>query len=278
MWPTRLGARSPASAGADASPDPQGATVRIGTSGWLYRHWRGVVYPPRLPMAKWLSYYAQFFSTVEINSTFYGLPSVRTVSTWRDATPAGFCFAVKGSRYLTHLKKLTDPADGLNRMNERLAPLGDKLGPILFQLPPRWPCDLDRLASFIRAVQALRPAGRYAFEFRDPTWHNPEVHRLLREHNVAWCVYDLAGFRSAIEVTADFAYVRLHGPATVAYSGTYSDDALAFWAEQVRRWRGSLSAVYIYFDNDEAGYAFRDAARLRSLVEGHAASGVSVGG
>jgi uncharacterized protein YecE (DUF72 family) len=149
-------------------------------------------------------------------------------------------------------------------MYARLDHLGAKLGPILFQLPPRWPCHLDRLAGFIAA---LRPGMRYAFEFRDRTWHNAEVQRLLRDHNIAWCVYDLAGFRSAIEVTADFAYVRLHGPQPEAYRGSYPDQDLAFWADEVRRWRTSLNAVYIYFDNDEAGFAVRDASRLRTLVD-----------
>ncbi len=238
--------------------------IRIGTSGWQYGHWKGPVYPPRFPSARMLPAYAQWFDTVEINSSFYGLPTETTVAGWRDATPPDFRFAWKGSRYITHLKKLKDPAEPLERMYGRAVALGGKLGPILFQLPPRFPRDLERLSGLIAL---LRPDYRHAFEFRDPSWHDDAVLALLRQHNLAWCSYELAGFRSPIEVSADFTYVRLHGPTNEAYRGSYSDQQLAAWAERVQAWRESLRAVYIYFDNDEAGYAVHDASRLRSLVD-----------
>ncbi len=238
--------------------------IRIGTSGWQYGHWKGPVYPSRFGTTRMLPAYARWFDSVEINSSFYGLPAEATVTSWRDATPPDFRFAWKGSRYITHLKKLKDPADSLERMYERADGLGSKLGPILFQLPPRFPCNPERLEGFI---ELLRPNYRYALEFRDPSWHADGVLALLRKHNLAWCSYELAGFRSPIEVTTDFTYVRLHGPTKEAYRGSYSDEQLAAWAAHVTNWRKTLRAVYIYFDNDEAGYAVYDASRLRSLVE-----------
>jgi uncharacterized protein YecE (DUF72 family) len=240
-----------------------GCDVRIGTSGWQYRHWRGPFYERSLPTTRWLPFYAEHFDTVEINTSFYGLPSEKTVGGWREATAPDFRFAAKGSRYLTHLKRLKDPVDSLERLYSRLDHLGDKLAVILFQLPPRWPCDLDRLREFLAA---LRPERRYALEFRDQSWHNEGVFDLLRQHNIAWCAYELAGFRSAMEITADFVYVRLHGPQTEAYRGSYSDTELQGWAKRIRGWQRSLKAVYIYFDNDEAGFAVRNASRLRNLV------------
>jgi len=234
---------------------------RIGTSGWHYEHWRGVFYPPGLAREQWLGHYAGFFDTVEINNSFYRLPSDAALHGWHDATPAGFLFSVKASRYLTHMKKLQEPQAGLAKLLPPLAALGDKLGPLLFQLPPRWRCNAPRLAEFLAAL----PAGReYTFELRDPSWHCPEVLELLRAHNAAFCIYDLAGFCSPLHVTADFAYVRLHGPGG-AYSGCYSDVALAQWVARIREWHG-LRRVYVYFDNDQAGHAVQNALALKALL------------
>lgn len=234
---------------------------RIGTSGWHYEHWQGVFYPPGLAREQWLGHYAGVFDTVEINNSFYRLPSDAALHAWHDATPAGFLFSVKASRYLTHMKKLREPQAGLAKFLPPLVALGDKLGPLLFQLPPRWRCNAPRLAEFLAAL----PAGReYAFELRDPSWHCPEVLELLRAYNAAFCIYDLAGFCSPLHVTADFAYVRLHGPGA-AYGGCYTDAALAQWAARMGAWRG-LRRVYVYFDNDQAGYAVQNALALRALL------------
>jgi uncharacterized protein YecE (DUF72 family) len=238
--------------------------IRIGTSGWHYKHWRGVFYPEKLAASKWLGYYARHFDTVELNSTFYRLPLETGLDTWRESTPRGFRFAAKGSRFLTHMKKLKDPAPGVARFFERADRLERKLGPIVFQLPPFWEADPDRLEAFLKA---LPPRHKYAFEFRNPTWHTPEVCRILRRHNAAFCIFEIAGFRTGMELTADWTYVRLHGPGG-AYQGSYTNKALQEWAARIRAWQRDLRAVYIYFDNDQAGFAIRNALGLKELIGG----------
>ena len=210
-----------------------------------------------------LSWYATRFDTVELNNTFYHLPTPAALAQWHDGTPPNFCFAVKGSRYLTHMRKLNEPKQGLSRFLPLIEHLGQKLGPILFQLPPRWKCNPERLERFL---DALPQTHRYGFELRDPTWHVPEIYRLLERHNAAFCIYELAGVRSPLLVTADFTYVRLHGPGK-AYQGSYRPSALRAWAARIHEWRSSLKAVYFYFDNDQSGYAAKNALTLRGLVE-----------
>jgi len=240
------------------------ASYYIGTSGWHYPHWQGSFYPRDLAPAAWLGYYAQHFATVEINSSFYRLPSSATARVWKNATPAGFTFAIKASRYITHMKKLRAPRTSLRAFLAVTQALGNKCGPLLFQLPPRWRCNPERLAAFLQALPGNREC---AFELRDLSWHNPEVYALLRRHNAAFCIYELGGFESPQVITADFAYIRLHGPAAYAYGGCYSESALEKWAERIRSWK-KLRRVYVYFDNDEAGYAAHNALRLRALLEG----------
>jgi uncharacterized protein YecE (DUF72 family) len=177
-------------------------------------------------------------------------------------TPSGFVFALKASRYITHMRKLRAPRATTRALFKVAHALGPKCGPILFQLPPRWRCDLPRLAAFLRTLPTRYD---YAFEFRDPSWHRPEVYALLRRHHAAFCIYHLAGFESPHVRTAAFAYVRLHGPAAHGYGGSYSDAALAAWVEEIRGWK-ALQRVYVYFDNDEAGYAVRNAQQLGRLL------------
>jgi uncharacterized protein YecE (DUF72 family) len=236
--------------------------MRIGTSGWHYKHWIGPFYPEGTRAVDMLALYAKHFDTVELNTTFYRLPPVAGVEQWRSRSPAGFCFAAKGSRFITHMKKLKDPVPALARHFERVDHLGDKLGPIVFQLPPFWDLDLTRLQEFLEAL----PAGRrYAFEFRNQTWHTEEALRLLRRHNAAFCIFEIAGFISACPLTADFTYIRLHGPGG-AYQGSYSDETLRIWASRIGAWKPDLRAVYVYFDNDQAGYAPSNALTLKRLV------------
>jgi len=239
----------------------QSRTVHIGTSGWHYKHWRGPFYPEKLASSKMLEFYAQHFDTVELNNTFYRLPSERGVEQWREGSPKGFCFAAKGSRYLTHMKKFKDPEQGIARFFERIEPLGRKLGPLVFQTPPWWEANAERLDGFLAA---LPPRRRYAFELRNPTWHTPEIYRILRRHNAAFCIFEIAGFRSPLEITANFTYVRLHGPGG-AYQGSYPPSTLEQWAGRIRDWR-DLRAVYLYFDNDQAAYAVENALALKRLV------------
>lgn len=236
--------------------------VRIGTSGWHYPHWIGRFYPAKSSKEALFSYYARRFDTVEINNSFYRLPAKETLVHWREAAPAGFVFACKASRFITHMKKLKDPAESTARFFETMVTLGRKLGPILFQLPPRWGVDIVRLESFLEALPVVH---RYAFEFRDESWFEPAVYEALAAHNAAFCIYHLAGRRSPMRVTADFVYVRMHGPGA-AYQGRYDGRALAALARRIAAWRAANKEVYCYFDNDEEGHAAHDALRLKAMV------------
>lgn len=239
------------------------ANLRIGTSGWHYKHWVGRFYPEKLLASKMLAYYEQRFDTVEINNSFYRLPKTETLSAWRDATPKNFEFAIKASRFLTHNKKLKEPENALNNFLPRAEALGEKLGPILFQLPPKWRLNLDRLSEFL---EALPRHNRYTFEFREPSWLVPPVYDLLGKHNSAFCIYELAGFQSPLRITADWTYVRLHGPGG-KYQGSYQEAVLEKWAGRIRDWAKELKSIYLYFDNDQAGYAAFNALTLKKLIE-----------
>ncbi len=242
--------------------------IHIGTSGWHYAHWRGPFYPLILPVKKFLEYYAACFSSVEINNTFYRLPKKEILTVWRDMAPRGFLFAVKANRFITHMKKLKDPEKSLAPFLEGVEVLGEKLGPILFQLPPRWKFQPARLEEFLKALPARR---RYAFEFRDPGWLNPAAYELLAKWKAAFCVYDFAGRQSPAVVTADFIYLRFHGPEG-PYQGQYDSRTLTNWAAQFLGWAQEGKEVFCYFDNDEAGYAIADALRLKETVQKLSAS------
>ncbi|MBI3978142.1 MAG: DUF72 domain-containing protein [Chloroflexi bacterium] len=235
-------------------------SVWVGTSGWVYPHWRGVFYPPGLSQTQYLRHYAERFSTVEVNYSFYRLPPRERFASWRAETPPGFCFAAKASRYLTHMKKLKDCERPLARFLEAAGGLQEKLGPILFQFPANWHADLDRLRAFL----ALLPAGyRYAFEFRHPSWLSAEVFGALAAFGCALCIPDAPGMPQAIQLTADFAYVRMHHGT---FGVSYGDDELAIWAERVHVFQRESADVYVYFNNDPGGAAVADAQRLIALV------------
>jgi uncharacterized protein YecE (DUF72 family) len=238
------------------------ASVHIGTSGWHYKHWRGSFYPEKLPASKMLEFYTRHFQTVEINNTFYRLPQPNGLKTWYESTPRDFRFSMKGSRFLTHMKKLKDPARGIARFFERADLLREKLGPIVFQLPPHWEVDSERLETFLRE---LPRSHRYAFELRNPTWHTPEIYAILRRHRAAFCIFEIAGFRSGLEITTDFTYIRLHGPGG-PYQGSYSKPVLRRWARRIQGWRSQLLAVHLYFDNDQGGFAPNNALELLTLL------------
>jgi len=237
-------------------------TIHVGTSGWSYPHWAGRFYPEGLPQRRWLAFYARHFATVEINNAFYRLPRPETFAAWAGQTPPHFLFAVKASRYITHLKKLKAPTEALTRLLDHAAHLGDKLGPILFQLPPHWHCNPKRLADFLRRL----PRGPdYAFEFRDPSWFCEAVYELLHSHGCAFCIYHLAGLQSPLTVTAPFVYIRLHGPDG-PYQGRYGRARLTPWAARIRAWADEGRTVYCYFDNDQNAYAVDDARTLQGLL------------
>src|SRR5437773_5501552 len=192
------------------------ANTYIGTSGWNYRHWLGPFYPQRFPAAEMLKFYTQYFNTVELNNSFYHLPTVNAFKTWRATVPDNFRFAVKGSRFITHMKKLKAPKTSTNKFFARVKYLEEKAGPILFQLPPHWRLNLERLATFLNRMPRQY---RYAGEFREHSWFTDEVYALLRRQNVALCFYQMMGWASPQEITADFVYVRLHGTEST-YGGS----------------------------------------------------------
>ena len=237
--------------------------VHIGTSGWHYDHWRGPFYPEKMKAADMLDFYVRQFDTVEINNSFYRLPPINALKNWHDATPPGFCFAVKGSRYLTQMKKLKDPKPGLAKFFSRIENLGKKVGPVLFQLPPGWKCNAERFESFLGALAKKHVC---AFDLRDLSWHNQTIYALLRRYNAAFCIYDLAGFQTAAEITTDFTYVRFHGPLRKAYQGRYERQCLAGWARRIARWRDSLKDIYVYLDNDQQGFAALNALEFKKMV------------
>lgn len=232
--------------------------MRIGTSGWSYRHWKGTFYPADLPQRAWLAYYAQHFDTVEVNATFYRLQSEATVARWAAEAPNGFLFAVKLSRYITHVRRLSEPEQPLAVFTGSLAPLDGHLGPVLAQLPGRKPVDPELLDRFLAACGKLR----IAVEFRDPHWFRPEIETVLRERHVPLVWSDYPGAETPEWETGPFVYVRRHGH-DVRYGGSYPDDVLERLAER-------LSAVdrdmFCYFNNDAGGAAPKDAARLRAMV------------
>jgi len=235
--------------------------IYIGTSGWHYKHWLGSFYPPEIKTAGQLGYYIQNFKTVEINNSFYRLPTKETFINWKNAVPADFTFVVKASRYITHMKKLKDPAQSIANFMDNVIALGEKLGPILFQLPPGWKINTERLKEFLRKL----PKGqRYVFEFRNDSWYHDDIYELLEKYNCAFCIYELDGHLTPLKVTADFVYIRLHGPGH-KYQGSYSEQALAEWAEKCKEWNKGKD-VFVFFDNDENGYAAFNAKRLIELV------------
>jgi uncharacterized protein YecE (DUF72 family) len=239
--------------------------IRIGTSGFHYKHWKGPFYPAKLPNSKMLEYYLQHFDTVELNNSFYRLPNITALESWREVTPKNFVFAVKASRFLTHNKKLKDPENAIDNFLPRVAHLREKLGPVLFQLPPKWQVNRERLESLLTI---LPRDVRFAFEFRETSWMKPEINGTLRDFNAAFCIYELAGYHSPLDVTADFIYVRLHGPERGKYQGSYSQERLQKWAGQIEQWARSLKAIYVYFDNDQHGYAAANALTLKQMVFG----------
>jgi len=236
------------------------ATVYIGTSGYVYDHWRGVFYPEGLPAGDWLSFYCRHFRTVEINNSFYQLPSRRTFENWRKTAPPRFLFTVKMSRYLTHMKKMKDPEEPLDKFLGNASALKTKLGPILFQLPPNFKPNVERL----RHLLSLRPAKQqWVFEFRNKDWFGDEVLDTHRHGGAGFCVHDITE-GCPIAATAHFAYLRLHGGETK--DGNYSAGVLRRWAGQIGHWIDNGMDVFVYFNNDIHGYAVSNARDLIDLV------------
>jgi uncharacterized protein YecE (DUF72 family) len=236
--------------------------ARIGCSGWNYQHWSEIFYPPGLPESRWLEHYARTFDTVELNASFYRLPTRVAAERWVAATPPDFVFAVKASRYLTHVKRLRETGKGLALLRERIEPLSSagKLGPILWQLPENFHRDDDRLGGALAELGE----GRHCFEFRHASWFVPEVLALLRERDAALVIADHPERPfQLLELTTDWTFVRLHQGR--GRDGNYTPAQVKEWAARVRRWR-TAGDVYVYFNDDWRGHAVREAQRLQELV------------
>ncbi len=232
----------------------------IATSGYVYAHWKKIFYPARLPARDWFVYYAQKFRTVELNNSFYRLPSAEAFEAWRRRAPANFLFAVKFSRYGSHLMRLKNPRDTIGRFDANAKHLKQHLGPVLVQLPPNWNLNVERLAQFLASVPKRQ---RWTIEFRDPRWLCEEVYRLLRRHHVALCIHDKI-IDHPREITTDWTYLRFHGAPQDA--GNYSAAQLQAYAREIRRWLDSGLDVYGYFNNDWHGYAIANALTLKNLL------------
>jgi uncharacterized protein YecE (DUF72 family) len=238
------------------------SNIHVGCSGWVYKHWRGIFYPEGLPQKRWFERYAEEFDTVEINNSFYRLPSGDTFGKWRKQAPPGFCYAVKANRYLTQAKKLKDCEEPMERMMSAVRRLGDRLGPMLYQLPSSMKRNLERLESFLRILP--RDVAS-VFEFRNCDWHQPETYALLDRYGASFCVHDMPGSRTERIAVGPIAYVRFHG-GEGKYWGRYSDEGLLSWTdwlvEQARQGR----SVWCYFNNDIHGHAIEDARTLKAMV------------
>lgn len=238
------------------------AKLYIGTSGWSYKHWRDLFYPAKLSLKRWLEFYAENFTTVEINSSFYRLPKKETFESWREKTPHGFIFAVKASRYITHVKKLKGAENSLMNFLERANGLDDKLGPILFQFPANWHVNRERLMEFIKI---LPPGYRYAFEFRHRSWFHEDIYSLLEAREIALSITDSPEWPTPFEVTAPFVYIRLHG-GRVLYASKYSETELSAWAKTITSFMERQRDAFVYFNNDAFGYAVENAKQLKQLL------------
>jgi uncharacterized protein YecE (DUF72 family) len=242
--------------------------LRVGCSGWHYKHWAGRVYPKELPTERWLEAYTKRFDTVELNNSFYRLPEAEQFDRWRRQVPSGFEFAVKASRFLTHFKRLIDPEEPIDRLLSRAKRLGPALGPILYQLPPGWIPPLDRFEQFLellpRQLTAKGAPLGHAVEFRDPRGYDPQMLDLLARHDVALCLHDMPGSEAPRVLVGPFVYVRFHGFGA-KYGGGYPLETLAEWAEWLRDETGSRKA-YVYFNNDRDAYAVANAETLAQLL------------
>jgi uncharacterized protein YecE (DUF72 family) len=238
-------------------------SARVGCSGWQYKHWRGNFYSNDLTQARWFEHYASVFDTVEINNSFYRLPEASTFASWAIRAPQRFIFAVKASRFLTHMKKLKDPDEPIERLFSRMRSLGRHLGPVLYQLPPGWKLDRGRLESFLEALPRGVP---HVVEFRDLSWYADDVLEMLERHRVALCLHDMRGSASGRQRVGPIVYVRFHG-ASGTYSGSYPDDRLEDWADWLALQRGAGTDVYAYFNNDVGGHAPRNAVTLRRFLQ-----------
>lgn len=244
-------------------PKTRKGVTRVGTSGWYYKHWRGPFYHHDLPQHQWLSYYAQRFDTVEINNTFYRLPKHEFIDQWVKTVPPGFLFSVKASRLITHVKRLKDAWEPLDRFLEAYDLFGEKRGPILLQFPPFWKRDDRRLEDFLKYLPPND--APYVFEFRHRDWFVPEIKTLLERYGATFCQFTTGAFTTPRWITSKYAYIRFHG-STGYYQGNYHGNTLRAWAKNIRAWNDAGIDVYVYFNNDQNAFAVDNALRLKNML------------
>lgn len=237
--------------------------IYIGTSGWFYRGWKGLYYPPDLPPNEWFKFYARDFNTVEINSTFYRGAKKSNLRKWRKDVPAQFLFSLKASRVITHMKKLKDASEDVWSFMKEAQGLEENLGPVLFQLPPSLKCSLELLKEFLEGL----PQGfKFAFEFRDPSWfESKDIEELLLKKNCAFVIVSAPKLPDVLKLTADWAYIRFHGK-TSWYNYLYSEEEMKIWASRIRELLPMVKDIFIYFNNDVKAYAIQNAKTLRALL------------
>ena len=234
------------------------ARYLVGTSGWHYEHWRGRFYPTKITKKDWLSYYTNHFNTVELNNSFYRLPTDKSFAGWYHSSPVGFVFTVKVSRYITHIKRLKGTEEAIEKFIIRASGLKEKLGPLLYQLPP----NMDRNDAVLQGFLSTLPRGfSHVIEFRHGSWFDEQVLDILRRYSAAFCVFDMPSISCPVTITADIAYIRFHGSSRL-YSSLYTDEELSQWSEKIKDLANGVRSVYIYFNNDAEAYAIQNATTL----------------
>lgn len=236
--------------------------IFIGTSGWSYKHWKGIFYPDSLPQSKWMNFFITKYTTVEINNSFYKLPEEQTFINWQKAVPDNFIFSVKANRFITHIKRLSNVEDILFLFLERVKLLKDNLGVILFQLPPTFKVNLEKLNGFL---MLLPKQFKYTFEFRNPDWWIQDTFDLLRNFNAAFCIYEMPGMITPREVTSDIVYIRFHSPFDRNLK-QFEMPLLMNWAEFILNCSSNGKKIYCYFNNDWFGYAIQDSEMLQEII------------
>jgi uncharacterized protein YecE (DUF72 family) len=249
-----------------------GCDIRIGTSGWYYEHWKELFYPKDLPKSKWFEFYAKTFDTVELNNTFYHLPKEKSVERWKKIAPENFVYAVKASRFITHIKKLKDAAESLKLFFDRIDLLKNHLGVVLYQLPPSLHFDVERLKAFLKLLSTRRARAlsrqeekSSVFEFRHKSWYCDETYKLLEKFNAGFCIHDMPGNESPRVVTSDIIYVRFHGTSG-RYSGDYPESQLKDWAHWLAEQSKNTRSIYVYFNNDAHAFAIKNAKQLKEFI------------
>ena len=245
---------------------PKFKGVYIGTSGYSYQHWKSRFYPKGLSASKWLEFYSRHFDTIELNYTFYRLAPKKTFEAWYEKTPKNFKFVIKGSRFITHIKRLKSCSKPLREFFKRAGGLKEKLTCCLWQLPPSFKCDLERLDKFIKLLKNNYSFCLHSFEFREKSWFNPQTYSILDKNNISLCIADSPDFKTPGELTSSFIYLRFHG-GTILYGSQYSDKELKSWAGKSKKWLKKKKLLFAFFNNDAKAFAVKNALRFKELLK-----------